>query len=179
MICRPLWVHLYILHNHLKCSGVFLKSSTSTGSSRTNNRFPLFIVRYVGAIWFVFSNFYQLDSHKQNSSCISKCTMKHLQNLDWWKTDLPFFTYGYGKYMFVEFLTGYIIISPPNRVHYWVIYNNIMHIWQRRNPIFLKPTCVFSFMMSHFRSSSHTSPSRLFIYGSQLRTNGPLKKQPI
>ena len=36
-----------------------------------------------------------------------------------WKLDLvPYFSYGYWKHMFVDFLTEYI--APPNCVHYWV-----------------------------------------------------------
>ena len=72
-------------------------------------------LRYVGVIWFVFHVLQLLPIRltQQNSCCISKSLMKHLQRLDR-KLDLPLFSYGtYWKCMYVDFLTGEII-GPPN-----------------------------------------------------------------
>ena len=49
---------------------------------------------------------------QQNLRCICISTRKHLQQSDW-KSDLPLFSYGYRKSLFVD-------IGPPNCVHYWV-----------------------------------------------------------
>ena len=54
---------------------------------------------------------------QQNSCCISKCTIKHLQRSNW-KSNLPLLNINWWKCMFVDFLTWYI--GPPNYVHYWV-----------------------------------------------------------
>jgi hypothetical protein len=54
------------------------------------------LLRYAGVIWFVFHVLQLLLIRfiQQNSCCISKSTMKHLQNTDW-KLDLPLFSYDY------------------------------------------------------------------------------------
>ena len=44
-----------------------------------------------------------------NLCCINKSNMKHTQKSDW-KLDLPWFSFSYQKCMFVNFLTGYIVL---------------------------------------------------------------------
>jgi hypothetical protein len=64
-------------------------------------------LRYMGDIWLIFQVL-QLQPNRftqQNSCCISKPAMKHLQKPDW-KSDLPKFSYGYHKCVFVDFLAG-------------------------------------------------------------------------
>ena len=78
-----------------------------------------YCVTYVGVIWFSFCvlQFLLIIITQENSSCISKSMMKHLQNLERFvKLSLPWFSYGYHKCMFVTFITKYI--GPPNCVHY-------------------------------------------------------------
>ena len=67
--------------------------------------------------FYVFSNFYWLDLHDKNRVAIEKSTMKYLQKSGW-KSDLPWFSYGYQKCKLVGFWIGYI--GPPNCVHRWV-----------------------------------------------------------
>ena len=62
-------------------------------------------IRYVGDIrvyFLCFSNFYPL-CYTRDLCCISKSTMKHQQKFVW-KLNLLWFSYGYGKYMFIWFL---------------------------------------------------------------------------
>ena len=49
-------------------------------------------------------NFYQLDLHNKTCVALSKSIMKLIQKPHW-KSDLPLFSYGYRKCMFVDFLT--------------------------------------------------------------------------
>ena len=72
-------------------------------------------LRYVGVTWFLFHVLQRLviKFTQQNLCCISKSTMKHMQELDF-----PLFSYGYHKWMFVDFFTRYI--GPPNCIHYWL-----------------------------------------------------------
>ena len=51
--------------------------------------------------FFIFSNFYQLDSHNTTCVCVSKSTMNHLPKPDW-KSYLPLFNHGYLKCKFVD-----------------------------------------------------------------------------
>ena len=54
---------------------------------------------------------------QQNLWCISKSTMDHQQKSDS-ESDLPCFSYGYRKCMFIGFFLSKNI-PPPNCVHYW------------------------------------------------------------
>ena len=56
----------------------------------------------------------ELDLHNKTHVCTCKFTMKHMRKPDW-KSDLPLFSYGNRKCMFVDFLIGNI--GPPNCVH--------------------------------------------------------------
>ena len=62
-----------------------------------------------------------IGSTEWNLCCISKSNMKDKQKSDW-KSDLPWFCYNlnYHKCMFVDFLTGYIVLpleSPTTWKH--------------------------------------------------------------
>ena len=50
----------------------------------------------VSGIWFIFHvlQLLPITFKQQNSCCLSKSKMKHLQTLDW-KSDLPLFSYDY------------------------------------------------------------------------------------
>ena len=73
-------------------------------------------LRYVGVIWFVFLVLYLLLIRFTSELCvISNSIMKHQQKPDC-KSNLPWFSHGNQKCMFVDSLIEYI--APPNRVHY-------------------------------------------------------------
>ena len=81
-------------------------------------------LRFVGVMWFFFPphvlQIPLIRSTQQNSRCISKSTMKHLQKSDW-NYDFFLFSYGYRKYMFVDFLIGYIGL-PITLPSWWVVF---------------------------------------------------------
>ena len=62
-------------------------------------------------LFFMSSYFYHLDLH--NKTCAQLVLHKQIydekdmQKLDW-KSDLPWFSYGYWSWIFVDFLIGYI-----------------------------------------------------------------------
>ena len=64
----------------------------------------------------MLSNFYWLGLHNKIGVAIAKLQQdiykKHIET-----RNLPLFTYGYQKYVFVDFLIGYV--CPPNCVQYW------------------------------------------------------------
>ena len=63
------------------------------------------VITYVGVIRFIFmfsNSLFRFDLH--NETCISKSMMKHHETWHW-KSDLPWFSYGYRKCMFVDTLT--------------------------------------------------------------------------
>ena len=69
------------------------------------------VIRYVGVIWFLFHVLQLLPIRftQQNSCCINKSTIKHLQNSNW-HLDLPRSSYAYQNCMFVGFLIGYTVL---------------------------------------------------------------------
>ena len=62
----------------------------------------------------MFPNSYQLDSHNQTPSALARPRWNVCKNQIENRTgpDLPWFSYGYREYTFVNSLTGYT--SPPN-----------------------------------------------------------------
>ena len=104
--------------------------------------------RYVGVSWFVVHvlQLLLIRFTQQNSCCTSKTMMKHLQKLDW-RFDLPWFSCGYRKCMFVDFLIEYIGLS--NHVHYWVVSN----VW-RRIPISCKQVSLWCLLFDPHRTKS-------------------------
>ena len=68
-------------------------------------------LRNVGVIWFLVHvpELLPISFTQQNSCCINKSRMKHMKKLDW-KSDLPCFSYGYWNCMFLDFVTGYIVL---------------------------------------------------------------------
>ena len=58
----------------------------------------------MGVVWFVFHilQFLLIRFTQQNLRCMSKSAMEHLQTPDW-KSNLPKFSSGDGKCMFVDF----------------------------------------------------------------------------
>ena len=63
----------------------------------------LYDIRYVGVVWFVFHVLQILSIRliQQSFCCISKSTMTYQHKLDS-ESNLPFFGYGFWKYMFVD-----------------------------------------------------------------------------
>ena len=45
-------------------------------------------------------------NHNKKLCCVTESTKEHLQK-PYWKSDLPWFSYDYRKFMFVDFLIGY------------------------------------------------------------------------
>ena len=64
------------------------------------------------AIWFLSHvlNLLPVRFTQQNSRCIRKSAMKHMEKPDR-KSDFPCFSYGYQKCMFVDFSTAYTRFS--------------------------------------------------------------------
>ena len=52
---------------------------------------------------FLFSSFYQIDSHHETCVAFCKSAMKHPQKSDW-KSGFLWFSYGYRKCMFVDWI---------------------------------------------------------------------------
>ena len=73
----------------------------------------MILMNRLGVIWFVFHvlQLLPIRLHK-NLCCISKSKIPD------WKLDLPLFSCGYRKCMFVDFLIE--SIDPSSCVHYWV-----------------------------------------------------------
>lgn len=104
----------HVLYIPLKLSVNFMKSwtwtcyfSNATGSSKTSGQtLPVHCPQLLAIIFTQWS-----------MCCISKSTVKHWQNSDQ-KLDLPYFSYGYRKYMFLDSLSEYT--CPSNCIHCWV-----------------------------------------------------------
>ena len=67
--------------------------------------------------FFMFSNLYHVDS--SNKTCVALANLRwNICNNRIEKSNLPWFSCGYGKCMFIDIWTGYT--GPPNCVHYCV-----------------------------------------------------------
>ena len=106
----------------------FLSSSPSSTIGQVSGTWVCFFV------CFVFSNFCWLDSTQQDLFCVNKSPMKHIQKTDW-KSDVPWFSYGYRKCMFVDFLLDMIHRSSQSC--------SLL----RSSPIFFRHVCFMIFVM--------------------------------
>ena len=75
------------------------------------------VLMYVGDIQFVILVLYifLMKFKSSNFCCFGQSAMKRLQQLDW---KLPWFSYNYREFMFVDSLIEHI--GVPNYVYNWV-----------------------------------------------------------
>jgi hypothetical protein len=66
--------------------------------------------------FFMLSSFYQLGLHNKIGVALAKLQQDIYQIKLIETRNLPLFSYAYQKYVFVDFLIGYV--CPPNCVHY-------------------------------------------------------------
>jgi hypothetical protein len=115
------------------CVSVDPNSFRFNGVSRELKRWELQI-RYLGVIRFVFHVVQPLlIRFTQQILCYSKSSLNHEHKSDQ-KSELPWFFYGYRKWLFVDSFSVYI--SPPNCVHCLSV-DLADEIW-RRSPISFK-----------------------------------------